>query len=117
MQPHIFFYLGVALITLHEMDAIRCKEWQIFPGLSLLSDKLGYPVFVFAHLPLFFVIYRQLAHGSNPEVFMQGFNIFLMVHVGLHLLFLKHQKNEFRDGVSWTIIVGAGVCALLDLLF
>lgn len=53
MTENIFFYLGLSLLTMHEMDAIRCKEWRIFPGL---------------------------------------------------------------DWISWTIIIGAGFCGLLDLL-
>jgi hypothetical protein len=36
---------------MHEMDAIRCKEWRIFPGLSLLSNKLGHIVFFFCSYP------------------------------------------------------------------
>ena len=52
---------------LHEMDAIRCREWRIFPGLSLLSDKIGHVLFVFAHLPLFYFIYWQLTYSQDIE--------------------------------------------------
>lgn len=54
MAEDTFFYLGLSLLTMHEMDAIRCREWRIFPILSMLCDKAGYIVFVFAHIPLFF---------------------------------------------------------------
>jgi uncharacterized membrane-anchored protein len=49
-------------------------------------------------------------------MFRKGFDIFMMVHLFLHLLFLQHKKNEFKDWISWSIIVGAGVCGLIDLI-
>jgi hypothetical protein len=116
MAAHIFFYLGLSFLTMHEMDAIRCREWRIFPGLSLLNDKLGHIVFVFAHIPIFFFIYWQLTHHKDLEVFIRGFSIFMMLHLGLHILFLKHKNNEFKDWISWTIIVGAGLCGLFELM-
>ena len=116
MTGHAFFYVGISLLTMHEMDAVRCREWRIFPGLSMLSDKLGQKVFILVHLPIFFFIYWKLTYNANNEAFINGFNIFMLVHLGLHILFLKHKNNEFRDWVSWTILVGAGFCGLIDLL-
>ena len=116
MTGHIIFYLGLSLLTMHEMDAIRCREWRIFPGLSFLSDKLGHIVFVFAHIPLFFFIFWRLTHSQDIDAFIKGFNIFMIVHLVLHILFLKHKKNEFKDWISWTIIIGAGLCGLIDLI-
>lgn len=116
MHEHVYFYLGLSFLTMHEMDAIRCREWRIFPLLSLLSDKLGHIIFVFAHIPLFFFMFWKLTHSQDPEAFMQGFNIFMLVHLILHILFLKHKNNEFKDWISWTIIIGAALCGLLDLI-
>jgi hypothetical protein len=39
----------------------------------------------------------------------------MIIHVGLHILFLKHRNNAFKDWISWTIIIAAGVRGLLDL--
>lgn len=116
MSEHFFFYLGLSFLTLHEMDAIRCKEWRIFPGLSLLSDKIGQVLFVFAHLPLFYFIFWQLTHSQDIEAFMKGFNIFMIVHLLLHILFLKHKNNEFKDWISWSVIIGSSLCGIIDLM-
>ena len=113
-MEHSFFFAGLAFIAMHEMDAIRCKEWRIFPGLSLLDDQKGFITFTFAHIPL--VYWMLLEVKRNNENFMYYFDIFLIVHFFLHLLFLKHSKNEFKDWISWTIITGAAVCGLLDLV-
>jgi hypothetical protein len=104
--------LGVSLILMHEMDAVRCHEWRIFPGLSLMSDKVGFSVFMLLHIPLF----MYLLSGFGGEPFRRSFDFFLIIHFVLHLLFLKHPKNEFKDWISWAIISGAGICGLTDIL-
>lgn len=110
-----FFSLALSFILLHEMDAIRCREWKIFPGLSLLPDRIGMILFIFAHIPLFYWVLSATLSGN--DTFRFGFNIFLIIHFFLHILFLKHSKNEFKDWISWSIISGAGFFALIDLCF
>jgi hypothetical protein len=106
------FYLGISFILLHEMDAVRCHEWRIFPGLSLLKNSTGFLAFMVLHIPLF--VWILIAQGDGA--FRRGFDIFLLIHLGLHLLFLTHQKNEFKDWISWTIISGAAICGAIDLI-
>lgn len=108
------FLLGLALMTMHEMDAIRCREWRIFPGLSLLPDRLGFLLFMLAHIPLFYLIFDQLTL-LTPS-FRVGFDAFMMAHVGAHGLLYRHPRNTFTDWVSWTLIGGAGLCGGVDLL-
>ena len=110
-----FFLLGLALILMHEMDAIRCREWRIFPGLSSLDDRLGFRIFILAHIPIFYFVFREVLNGSAS--FRLGFDIFLIVHMMLHILFLWHKRNEFKDWVSWSIIAGAAICGAVDLIF
>lgn len=116
MVDSIIFLIGLSLILLHEMDAIRCKEWRIFPGLSMLNEKTGYILFLFVHLPLFYWIFWQLTDNSDFNTFRIGFNVFLIAHFVIHLMLLKHKKNEFKDWISWTIIAGSGICGFLDLI-
>ena len=109
-----FYLIGLSFIIMHEMDAIRCKEWRIFPGLSLLNDKLGYILFIFLHIPLFYWIFIETQ--ADNKKFSVGFDYFLIVHMFLHIGFLMHKKNEFKDWISWAIIIGASIFGLLDLL-
>lgn len=83
--------------------------------MSYLNDNIGFKVFMVAHIPLYYYIFSSL-YGDNKESFMYGFSIFLIVHLALHLLFLMHKKNEFKDFVSWTIIGGAGACGLIEIV-
>jgi hypothetical protein len=116
MTEHFFFYLGISLLTIHEMDAIRCREWRIFPILSILSDRLGSIIFLFSHIPLFYLIFWQLTHNQDLESFIRRFDIFMIIHLGLHLLLLRHKNNEFKDWISWTIIIGTSFCGMIDLI-
>lgn len=115
MVEHHFFYLALAFILMHEMDAIRCREWRIFPGLSYLDDTWGLRVFLLAHIPLYYFLLFPLGQ-EHPEGLIKGLDIFFIIHVGLHGLFLLHPKNEFKDGLSWGIIIGAGLFGALDLM-
>ena len=115
MNENSFFYLALAFILLHEMDAVRCREWRIFPGLSYLNDTWGLRLFLWAHIPLYFFLLVPLGQ-TDPNGLIYGLNIFFIVHVGLHLLFLLHPKNEFKDILSWSIILGAGLFGAIDLI-
>ncbi len=108
------FTLGLSFILLHELDAMRCHEWRIFPLTSFLPDRTGMMVFIFLHIPLFYWI--LLPKTINNLSFRYGFSIFLIVHFLLHVGFLWHRKNEFKDWISWTLIIGAAICGLFYLL-
>lgn len=116
MPPYLFFYIGLAFIIMHEMDAVRCKEWRIFPGLYLLNDILGYKIFMLVHVPLFFFLFYFLNRNELNKELIYGLDIFFIIHFALHLLFLRHRKNEFKDWISWSIISCAALSGLVDLL-
>jgi len=116
MPEHLFFYLAFAFILMHEMDAIRCREWRIFPGLSILDEKIAFPLFMFVHIPLYAFPIYYLLNMPDPEGLIRGLNYFFIIHLFLHILFLKHKNNEFTDWISWSIIIGCGVCGALDLI-
>lgn len=115
-MEHLFFYIALAFLLTHEMDAIRCHEWRIFPGLSRLNDDTGLVVFTLLHVPLFALLLWGLLGQENNEGLIRGLNVFSIVHVVLHLIFLKHPKNEFTSAFSWMLIAGAGLSGLLSLL-
>lgn len=110
------FYIGLALILMHEMDAIRCHEWRIFPGLSSLNDRLGYAIFTWAHLILYTLLFIFLVDPNYQDRIIFGMSIFFNVHLILHLLFLMHPKNEFKDLHSWLFIAGAAFFGALQLV-
>lgn len=118
MAEHFWFFIALAYIALHEMDAMRCHEWRIFPLTFFLPESAGFLVFSFAHIPLFFWVFRSiyLPTGGLNETFIFYFDVFCIVHFVAHLLYLLHPKNEFKDLFSWLVISLAAVAGLLDLV-
>ena len=47
------FTLGLTFILMHELDAMRCHEWRIFPATSFMKDKMGMITYIFLHFSTF----------------------------------------------------------------
>ncbi|MFZ1291187.1 MAG: DUF6713 family protein [Melioribacteraceae bacterium] len=112
---NLLFYIALLFLIAHEIDAVRCREWRMFPGLSLLNDKLGFTIFLLAHIPLFGLLAFYLLKSNNINSLIYYFEIFFIVHLILHLLYLHHPKNEFKDWISWTLIITPAVLGFIDL--
>lgn len=116
MAEHTFFFVGLAFILAHEMDAVKRHEWRIFPLLSRLDDARGYLVYTALHVPLYLLLFLFLFAEEGPNLaLVRALDLFFMVHVALHLLFLRHPRNEFRAPFSWLLILGAGAFGAFDL--
>jgi len=116
MYKNAPFYFALSFMIIHEMDAVRCREWRIFPGLSRLNEPLAFKIFLIAHIPLLFVLFWALKTLEDISGVIFWLDIFFIFHVVLHLIFLKHKNNEFKDWISWTFILGSGIFGLFDIL-
>lgn len=117
MQPNPFFWIALASLLVHEMDAIHKHEWRMFPLTMMLSERLGYMVFTAVHIPLYVILFQGLY--SNDVInhpLSTGISVFCILHVGLHLIYLRHPLNEFVGIFSWCIILLAGVAGCVSLI-
>jgi hypothetical protein len=114
MENNFFFLAGLSFILVHEMDAVRCQEWTIIPLLSRLRERTGYWVFTAIHIPLYLLLLSAL-YRPTPGLVV-GLDVFFVVHIFLHVLFLKHPKHQFTSAFSWTMILGAGSAGLIDII-
>ncbi|MGF1470472.1 MAG: DUF6713 family protein [Rubrobacteraceae bacterium] len=118
MPEHFFFFLGLSLLLAHEMDAVRVREWKIFPMLNNLRDEAGYVVFTALHVPIYVLLLWGLSGaGSVSRGLVFGLDVFFVVHAILHLVFHNHPENRFRSAFSYALIFGAGLSGVADLLF
>lgn len=118
MSIPIFFLLALSFLIVHEMDAMRCEEWSIFPFLSRLNDNTGYLIFTAAHIPLVLLIFLGLSNGSIFQpVTRVLLDVFLVIHIFLHAFFHRHPQNQFESRFSQFLILGTGLTGLLDLGF
>lgn len=115
MPDNLFFLLGLCFLLVHEMDAIRCKEWRIFPVTSRMGDEAGYLAFTALHVPLYALMLWGLS-GDAHRGLIFSLDVFFIVHVILHLLYVNHPEYGFRSTFSRTLILGAGAFGALDLI-
>ena len=99
-------YTGVALLMTHELDAVMNKEWLVLPLTNWLNSEVGYAVFLWSHVPLFFVILALLSSSSERLKMITATVLaaFLVVHAGLHLVFADHQHYAFASTSSNLLI-------------
>ena len=114
----LIFYLGLALLLIHEIDAIRCQEWRMMVILKNMENKKAYQIFILFHIPVLILIFWFL--GQPNMVVRFWFQIivdsFLIIHKLLHLLFRNHKENSFTSGFSKGIINGMAIVGLVHLV-
>lgn len=109
----MIFSINFALLLLHEMDAIRAKEWKMFAILKNMEDERAFNIFTIMHLPLYTVLlYSFVSHQVLSFVII---DVFLIFHSIAHLFFEKHQNNNFKNLYSRLIIYPMGLLGLLHL--
>lgn len=112
------FYIALALLLTHELDAMTHHEWRLLPGLASLSDDTGRLVFVLGHVPLFAIVVGFVA-SLNPRIRRRArlaVAVFVAVHAGLHQAFTGHPDYGFVAASSQLLIFGAGALGLVYLL-
>lgn len=118
MIKHVAFYLGLALLLTHELDAMPNHEWRVLPLLSSLEDSLGRTVFVLAHVPIFAIVIAYIA-SLNTRTRTRARDIasgFFVVHAVLHFLFSGHDDYTFHSWLSLLLINGAAICGLVHIV-
>lgn len=111
----IVLYIGVALLMTHELDAVMNNEWLVLPLTSWLSSEVGYEVFLWFHVPLFFAILALLSSRKERTRIISGkvLSVFLLVHAGLHWLCSEHTLYDFSSISSNLLIYGGAVFGTL----
>jgi len=113
----IFFALIVSLLLLHEMDAIRAREWKMFIVLKDMNKDRACKVFLLAHLPLFFVVFLiMLSEWTTAQFVLYCIvDVFLVGHAILHFCFRKHPDNGFTSLFSKTLILLPAILGIVHL--
>lgn len=114
----ILFCLNFSLILLHEMDAIRCKEWKMFIYLKDMKEGTAYKVFTLLHLPLYFaLIFFMLDNTTKlyPKIAI-GIDVFLIFHSIIHFLFRNNKNNEINSLFSKCLIYAMGLISIIHII-
>ncbi len=117
MINDMLFYLGMALLFTHELDAIQRHEWRIFPVIRKLNDEIAYYWFAILHIPLFFLLLWLMYHPSESTRFwfQISMDVFYIVHMVLHKLLDSDKKCEFVGVFSKAVIFSMGIVGMVHL--
>lgn len=112
---HALFYLGLALLVCHELDAVFRQEWRILPGLNLLQDGSGRTVFILIHIPAFVALFWLTGHISDVirKRSQLGVDVFLIGHAVVHFMMSGHELYEFEPPVETITIYGGALMGFL----
>ena len=115
---HVLFVLKLSLLLLHEMDAVRAREWKMFIFLKSMREETAYIIFSVVHLPLYF-----WALFTISQTFSSGYtfvylitDVFLIAHTVIHFFFRRHAANGFSSAYSNALIYIMGVLAVIHLI-
>ncbi len=73
--------------------------------------------FTALHVPIYALLLALLVgDGGASSAVIVGMDAFFIIHVALHVVFRNHPENRFGSPFSWSLIAGAGVCGLVDLV-
>ncbi len=111
----ILLVLNVTLLIVHEMDAIRRKEWKMFIVLKDMKEETAYSIFSLVHIPLFAIILFFLLSPAQ-QIFLYIMDVLLLAHTLVHFGFRKHKNNDFASPLSQALIYGLGGISLIHLL-
>ena len=119
MLSHFFFVVALSLLLVHEMDAIRLQEWQLFLFLSSMQEDRAYTTFTALHIPLYILLFWGLFQNTGGGVnqnLVIGIDAFCVIHAFLHRLFVGHKDYQFHSFLSKFLIVGAGIAGGVSLV-
>ncbi len=107
----LLFIINLAFFMTHELDAIQRHEWRFFFALTPLSDQAAYRLFTALHIPLFVFTIWNL-----PLFWFQvGFDMFLIIHAGLHRVLRNHPEIKFNNWFSQVWIFGGALLGTIHI--
>ena len=111
------YYLGLASLFTHELDAVTHAEWRLLFVLRSMPNESAASLFVAIHIPLFFLI-LWLSHHQRDTVRRWTRRVvagFLVVHAVLHFT-SSDPEYDFDGALSRALIGLAAACGIAYLL-
>ena len=107
--------LAVALLAVHEMDAMTHAEWALLPILSGLSDAVGRDVFILLHIPLYIGLFWALFFAAWKAIAARVYCGVLVIHAIVHFLMSGHELYSFSAPIETITVYGAAIAGLIYL--
>ena len=113
-----FFLVSFSTLLVHEMDAVREREWRVlFPFNLINNEESAHIVFTGAHVPVTAALLLALTlPSSTADRMATGLSLFSIGHAAAHGLFRWKDWGGFKSLFSKTLIFGSAVAGFADLL-
>lgn len=96
-------WINLSLLILHELDAVRTKEWKMMFFLKSMQESVAEKFFIAAHFILLIPVFYMLEYHFNLLYWIVC--IFFVFHQMLHVYFRKHPENLLNNFFSESIIL------------
>ncbi|MAE70716.1 MAG: hypothetical protein CME06_09635 [Gemmatimonadetes bacterium] len=113
----LIYYLGLACLFTHELDAVIHAEWRLLFILRNMPNDSAASLFVALHIPLFFGVLWLSNHRRKSVRNLTRLSVaaFLTVHALLHFSLSSNPAYEFHGTLSLILILSAAVCGIAYL--
>jgi hypothetical protein len=108
----VLFSSVVSFLLVHELDAVRQREWQFFFSSLSVDDETAVRIFTAAHAPLFVVVLVSLGSPTAQVVV----DTFAVIHAGVHFGLRNHPLVAFGSLFSRFWIYGGALLGTLHLV-
>ena len=113
----LVFYLAVAGLIAHELDAVHKREWRLLFVLRSMPEAQARTAFVLAHVPLLAALLWLVSRDGPIALWTTAaVDVFMIVHAGLHLRLRDRQEYDFRSVPSRALIHGTAAVAVVHLV-
>lgn len=107
--------VAVAMLAVHEMDAMTHAEWRLLPILSGMEEDAARKAFVLLHIPLYVGVFWALFFASWKVLAGRVFSIAIVAHATAHFLLSGHEFYTFSAPIETVTVYGAAAAALIYL--
>lgn len=111
----VLLWINISLFILHEMDAVKTREWKMMILINKMNDNIAHVVFTSLHFVLFMTLFI-LTEFYFYNVFI-SVSILLIMHQFMHLLFIKHSENRMNNLFSKVIIFLMFLNSIFSLIY
>jgi hypothetical protein len=98
----VLLWINISLFILHEMDAVKTREWKMMIFIKRFDDNTGHVIFTALHFFLFIILFYLMDYHFS--ILFPAVSVLLIIHQIMHIVFRKHSENRMHNIFSQTVI-------------
>ncbi len=111
----IILWINLSLLMLHELDAVRTKEWKMMFFMKSMREPVAEKLFIAAHFILLIPVFYMLEYHFSLLYWIVS--VFFVFHQFLHFFFRKHPDNLLNNPFSNSIIRLMTIVSIAGIIY